>query len=80
MFSWCFCDDTCACAPSGDEGFDVDKASLTRDKDLLDRARIAFDAVAKGKSLLILLPQCKYLLLLPCSCCQEAQCSAYQGR
>ena len=40
-----------SCEPvciTGDPDFDVNTASLQRDKDILDRARIAYDAIYKG--------------------------------
>ena len=39
---------------AGDEGFSVDLESIRKDKDLLDRARVAYDAAeAAAKSALV---------------------------
>ena len=46
------CTATCsayAFCVQGDIGFDVNQASLFKDKDILDRARIAFTAASTGK-------------------------------
>jgi len=51
-------------ASSGDRGFDVNVASLTKDKDLLDRARVAFDSAAGAAKSMPIFPTCVVIVLL----------------